>query len=99
MLQTQSGLSRGAFLEEAAYQGYAMGNPARWRKFGKRILGIRRPVRTCLAHLNEAGAERDRWMAGVVADRQHFIAQRRDQQHIDLRKDTRHFFADLAAEP
>jgi hypothetical protein len=37
-------------------------------------------------------------VAGVVADGEHFVAQRGDEEQIHLRKEAGHFFGDFAAE-
>ena len=37
-------------------------------------------------HVDEAGAQGERRMAGEVGDRQHLVAQRRHQQQVDLRR-------------
>src|SRR5260370_2519801 len=59
---------------------------------------MRSPVRTRLRDLDKAGAEGQRRVAGIVADGEHFVAQRRNEEQIDLREDTGHFLGDFAAE-
>src|SRR5260370_39916301 len=72
--------AEGAFVEEAADEGDAVGDAARRRKFWERIFGIGGPVGACFGELDEACAERERGVAGVVADRDHFVAERRYEQ-------------------
>ncbi len=37
-------------------------------------------------------------MTGIVADSEHFVAQRRNEEQIHLREEAGHFFGDFAAE-
>ena len=48
--------------------------------------------------LDEAGAQRERRMAGEVGDGEHLVAQRRHEQQVDLGEDARHLQCDLAAQ-
>jgi hypothetical protein len=70
----------------AAEQRHAVRHAARRREFGQRMRRVGRPIAARFRHFHEAGAQRERRMAGEVADGQHFVAQRRHQQQIDLEK-------------
>src|ERR1700731_1992779 len=97
-LQADADAAEGAFLEAAADQGDAVGLAAGGRKFWERIFWIGGPVRARLGIFNEAGARRKRRVAGVVADGELFIAQRRNEQQIHLREDAGHLLRYFAAE-
>src|SRR5260370_35007913 len=85
-------------LEETTDQGDAVRHAARWRKLWERVLRIACPVGTCLRGWDEGGAGRERRMAGVIAYGEHLVAQRRHEEQIHLREETRHFLGDFAAE-
>src|SRR5919108_4349971 len=87
-----------AFVEETAYQCDAMRNPARGRKFGQRMLRVGGPIGARLADFHKTGAQRERRVAGIVADGEHFVPQRRDEEQIHVRKNARHLLADFATE-
>src|SRR5260370_40135834 len=89
---------KGAFLEETADQGDAVGHAARGRELWKGIFRIGSPVRAGLGDLDEASSKRERRMAGIVADGEHLVAQRGNEQQIHLREEARHFLGDFAAE-
>src|SRR6266700_7118572 len=77
-LEGDANTTQCAFFKEAADQGDAVGHAA-WRgKLRQRIFRIGRPVRARLGNFNEAGAQRERGMPGLVADGEHFVAQRRN---------------------
>src|SRR6266849_8429752 len=97
-LEGDADAAEGAFLEETTDQGDAVRHAARWRKLWERVLGIGCPVGTCLRDLDEAGAEREGRVTGIVADGEHLVAQRRHEEQIHLREETRHFLGDFAAE-
>src|SRR5882762_9076245 len=97
-LQGDADAAEGAFFEEAAYEGDAVGHAARGRKFWERIFWIGGPVRTRLGDFDKAGTQGERRVPGVVADGEHFVAERRHEQQIHLREDARHLFRDFAAE-
>src|SRR5262249_21113754 len=65
-----------------------------WRGWG----GSGGPVGAGLGNFHKAGTQREGWLAGVVADRQHLVAERWHQQQVDVLEDARHFFRDFAAE-
>jgi len=71
---------------------------ARGREFWKGIFRIGSPVRAGLGDFDEAGSKRERRMAGVIADGEHLVAQRGNEQQIHLREEARHFLGDFAAE-
>src|SRR5712664_1212075 len=97
-LEGDADAAESAFVEEAADQGDAVGDAARGRKFWERIFGIGGPVRTRFGDLDEACAQGERRVAGVVADGEHFVAERRHEQQVHLREDARHFLRYFAAE-
>ena len=90
-LQCEPGLRYGAFVEETAYERYAVRDTARRRKLWDRAAGVGGPVGARFGDFDETGAHRERGMAGEICDRQHFVAKRWDEQQIDLRKNARHF--------
>src|SRR6266704_1347188 len=77
-LEGDADATQRAFFKEAADQGDAVGHAARRGKLRQRIFRIGRPVRARLGNFNEAGAQRERGMPGLVADGEHFVAQRRN---------------------
>src|SRR5260370_3428602 len=97
-LESDADAPEGAFLEETADQGDAVGHAARGRELWKGIFRIGSPVRAGLGDLDEASSKRERRMAGVIADGEHLVAQRGNEQHIHLREEARHFLGDFAAE-
>src|SRR5216683_181295 len=97
-LESDADATEGAFFEETADEGDAVRHAARGRKFWERIFRIGSPVRAGLGDLDEAGSQSERRMAGVIADGEHLVAQRGDEQQIHLREETGHFFGDFAAE-
>src|SRR5216684_9048429 len=97
-LESDADAPEGAFLEETPDQGDAVGHAARGRELWKGIFRIGSPVRAGLGDLDEASSKRERRMAGIIADGEHFVAQRGNEQQIHLRKEAGHFFGDFAAE-
>src|SRR5216684_234462 len=75
-----------------------MGDAARRRKFWQRIFGVGGPVGTRFGDLDESGAQCKRRVAGLVADSEHFVAQRGNQEQVQLREEARHFLRYFAAE-
>src|ERR1700674_2747040 len=67
-LEGDADAAEGAFLEEAADQGDAMGHAARGRKFWQRVMRIGGPVGARFGDLDEAGAQGEGGVASVVAD-------------------------------
>ncbi len=67
-LKSDADAAEGAFLEEAADQGDAVGHAAWGRKFWQGIFRVGRPVGTGFGDFDEAGAESERGVAGVIAD-------------------------------
>jgi hypothetical protein len=55
LLEGNADATQGAFLEEAADQGDAVGHAARGRKLWQRIFRIRGPVRARFGNFDEAG--------------------------------------------
>ena len=96
--QGDAGATEGAFVKKAADERDAVGNTARRRKFWKRIVRVGGPVGASFGDFDKAGAQRERRMAGVVGDGEHFVAKGRDQEQVDVRKNARHFLTDFAAE-
>jgi len=96
-LQSQGGTGKGAFVEEAADQGDAVGDTARRGEFRERGGGVGGPVAAGFGDLDETGAEGERWVSGEVADRQHFVAEGWHQQQVYLREEARHFAGRHAA--
>src|SRR5580765_2033161 len=78
-LECQAGASHGTLVEEAADERDAVRHAARRRESGERVGGIGRPIAARLRHLDEAGTEGQRGMAGEVTDGKHFVAQGRHQ--------------------
>src|SRR5712664_3090840 len=78
-LEGDADAAESAFVEEAADQGDAVGHAARGRKFWQGIFRIGGPVGARFGDFDEAGAERKRRVAGVVADGEHLVAQRRHE--------------------
>src|SRR5215813_13513686 len=71
---------------------------AAWRtKFWQRILGVGSPVAASFGDLDETSAQSERRLAGKVGDGEHFVAQGRNEQHVNLIEDVDHFFGDFAA--
>ena len=62
------------------------------------MLRIGRPVGTCLGDFDKTGSHGERWVASIVADGEHFVAERRNQEEIHIGKNARHFLADFSAE-
>src|SRR5690349_4462267 len=97
-LEGHAYLAKQAFVEQAADQSDAMGNAA-WRgKLRQRIFRVRRPVGARLANFDETSAKRERRMAGVVADGEHFVAKGWNEEQIHVGENARHFLAHLATE-
>src|SRR6266481_7787821 len=72
-LECKPDASESALVEELPYQSNAVGHAARGREFWERIFRIGGPVRARLGDFDEAGAERERGMTGLVANGQHFV--------------------------
>src|SRR5207237_1846178 len=73
--QRDAHASNRSFVEQAAYQGYAVGHAAWRRELGQRMCRVRRPIAARLRNLHEAGAQREAGMAGKVRDGQDLVAQ------------------------
>src|SRR5689334_15427512 len=66
--------------------------------FGKGCCGSgAQSLRASDTSTKPAGKVSDGW-PGEVGDDQHLVAQRRHQQQVDVRKQTRHLLGDLVAE-
>src|SRR5580692_12539254 len=97
--QCEAGLREGSFVEEATYQRYAVWDATWWRKLRDGAAWVGRPVGTRFGDFDKSCAHRERRMAGEIGDGQHFVAQRRNDQQIDLRKDACHFVGDFSPQP
>src|SRR6266849_7825323 len=75
-----------------------MWHASRWRELRQRMARVRSPIAARLGNLHETCTQRQRGVAGEVRKRQHFVAQGRNQQQINLVKHASHFLRNLAAE-
>ena len=98
-LQTHAHPRNRAFVKQPPNQRDAVRNSARRREFRKWTARIRCPVCAGLRNFHKTCSQSQRRMPGEICDGKHFIAQRRHQQQINLRKDTCHFFGNFAAKP
>jgi len=64
-----------AFFEKAADERYTVGHAARRIELRQRIFGIGRPVAARFGDFDEAGAERERGLAGEIGNGEYFVAQ------------------------
>src|ERR1700760_4987906 len=78
------------FVEEPSDEGDAVGDSTRRAELRERLCWIGSPVAACLCDFNEAGSQSQRGMAGEVGDGEHLVAERGNQQQIDLLHDARH---------
>ena len=65
-LEGEACVCDGAFVEEAADEGDAVGDSARWIEFWERVVGVWSPVAAGFGDFDEAGAEGERGVAGEV---------------------------------
>src|SRR6266567_3839706 len=93
-----AGAAESAFVEEEANQSDAVGNAAGRREFRQGMLRVGCPVRARFGDFDKASAKRERGVASVVADGEHFVAERRNEEQVDVGENARHFLADFAAE-
>lgn len=98
LFEGDAGCAQHAFFKGARDERDAVGNAARRREFRQRVSGIGSPVAARLRDFDETGAQGERGMAGEIGEGEHLVAERRDEEQIDLGKDARHFVGDLAAE-
>lgn len=86
-----------AFVKQSADQSDPVGNAAGRDEFGQRMLWVGRPVGARLPDFDVAGTNRERRMAGVVADGEHFIAKGWNQEQVHIREYASHLLANFAA--
>ena len=98
LFEGESGAGDGAFVEEAADEGDAVRDAAGWREFWERMVGVGGPVAAGLGDFDKAGAEGEGWVAREVGDGEDFVAERGDEEEIDLVHDAGHLEGDHAAE-
>ena len=79
--------SEGAFVEEAADEGNAVGDAARGRESGEGMRRVGGPVAAGFGDFDETGAEGERRVSGEVRNIEHFVAQGGDEQEIDIVED------------
>ena len=94
----QAGAAEGAFFEEAADEGDAVGDAARWGEFCDGAAGVGCPIGAGFGDFDETGAHGERGLAGEIGDGEHFVAERGDKEQVDFGKDAGHFFGDSAAQ-
>src|SRR5690242_1594765 len=75
-----------------------MRNATRRGEFWQRVLRVGRPVGARFRDFDKTSAKRERRVAGVVANGEHFVAERRDEKQVHVRENPRHLLADFAAE-
>ena len=78
LFEGQAGAGYGAFVEEAAYEGDAVGDSAGWVEFGERLGGVGGPVAAGFGDFDESGAEGEGGVAGEVGEGEHLVAERGD---------------------
>ena len=94
----EAGAAEGAFFEEAADYGDAVGDAAGWGEFWDGAAGVRGPVGAGFGDFDETGAHGERGLAGEIGDGEHFVAEGRDEENVHFGKDAGHFFGDSAAQ-
>jgi len=96
--QGEAGAAQSAFFEEAADQGYAVGDAARRGEFRDGAAGVGGPIGAGFSDFDETGAHGERGLAGEIGDGEHFVAERWDEEQVDFGKNAGHFFGDSAAQ-
>ena len=96
-LEGEACVCDGAFFEEAADEGDAVGDSAGRIEFWKRVVGIGSPVAAGFGDFDEAAAEGERGVAGEVGQGEHLVAEGGDEEEIDLGHDASHLLRDHAA--
>ena len=94
----EAGAGYGAFVEEAADEGDAVGDAAGWGEFWEGLGGVGGPVAAGLGDFDEAGAEGEGGVAGEVGDGEHLVAEGGDEEEVDFVHDAGHLEGDHAAE-
>src|ERR1700752_4533345 len=84
LFEGQAGAGDGAFVEEAADEGDAVGDAAGWGEFWQGLCGVGGPVAAGLGDFDEAGAEGEGGVAGEVGDGAHLVAEGRDEEQVDF---------------
>src|SRR5579883_951301 len=75
-LQRQPDATERSLIEQAPNQSDALRYPTRRVEARQRSTRVGGPVASGLSHRDEARPQRQGWVAGEIADRQHLIAQR-----------------------
>ena len=75
LFEGKAGSGDGAFVEEAADEGDAVGDATGWVELWERVVGVGGPVAAGLGDLDEAGAEGEGGVAGEVGDGEHLVAE------------------------
>ena len=88
--ECDASLAERAFVEQAADESDAVGNATRRGELRQGMGGVGSPIAAGFRDFDEASAESERRMAGVVGDDENFVAERGDEEQVDLGHDAGH---------